>query len=103
MPVRITQQRVEVARQGNNAQQMRVTQAAVEWANFPNSANQQQMRVTQIAVEFPFPKAGGGGGGPPAPTQGNPPPLSCQPPPTSECVTTPALQVTDQTCEAFGS
>jgi hypothetical protein len=71
----------------------------------PGVTNQQQMRVTQIAVEFPFTIQSVGPPGPPPPTQGNPPPPGgvCIPPPTSECVTTPAIQVTDQQCEAFGS
>jgi hypothetical protein len=104
MPIRITQMRVETLRQGGNAQQARVTQAAVEVVNQPGPTLQQQMRVTQIAVEFPFPfSQSGGGGSVPPPTQGDTPPANCQPPPTNECVTTPAVQSTDQGCESPGS
>jgi hypothetical protein len=105
MPVRITQMRVEQLRQGGNAQQGRVTQLAVEIADQPNQTNQQRMMVTQIAIEFPFTgQPSPGPPPPPPPTQGDTPPAGgCAPPPTSECVTTPALQVTDETCEQLGS
>jgi hypothetical protein len=105
MPIRITQLRTETLRQGGNAQQARVTQQAVEVVNQPAFVLQQQMRVTQIAIEFPFTAAAPPGPPPPPPpTQGDTPvPTTCQPPPTAECVTTPALQSTDQTCEALGS
>jgi len=105
MPIRICQIRTETLRQGGNAQQMRVTQAAIEIANQPGFSAQAEMRVTQIAIEFPFtsttppptPST------PPTPTQGNTPPAECSLPPTSECVTTPALISTDESCEALGS
>ena len=97
--------RAEALRQGGNAQQMRVTQQAVEVVNQPAFSNQQRMIVTQIAIEFPFTAAPPPGPPPPPPpTQGDTPPAEgCAPPPTSECVTTPALQMIDETCEQLGS
>jgi hypothetical protein len=104
MPIRICQIRTETLRQGGNAQRMRVTQLAVEDVNQPDQTSQQRMRVTQIAIEFPFTlTTPPGPPPPPSPTQGDTPPAECSPPPTSECVTTPAVQVTDESCEQLGS
>jgi hypothetical protein len=70
MSVRITQERVEIVRQGNkpgarvtqevveqinhpdNTQNMRVTQEVIEQVNRPN--NTQNMRMTQEVIEVVF-------------------------------------------------
>ena len=101
MPIRISQERVEILRQGT-ARNLRVTQEAIEQAFAP--AGQQNLRITQIAIEFPFP-------GPtavmpptvPIPTQGDTPPIACAPPPTMLCTTEPDVQATTEACELQGS
>ena len=78
MAIRITQERVEIVRQGkqpkarvtqevieqinkpNNTQKMRVTQEVIEQINRPN--NTQQMRMTQEVIEVVFGSLVGAGG-----------------------------------------
>jgi hypothetical protein len=101
MAVNISQERVEVLRQGGQRNE-RVTQEVIEVINQPPGT--QRMRVTQIVIEFPFPgPSAPPAPGPPAPTQGDVTPVSCQPPPGAQCTTEPDIRSTVETCELTGS
>src|SRR5215813_14562710 len=104
MPVRISQEYVQVLRQ-STTRQLRVTQEVIEQANQPPGT--QLLQVTQVMIEYPFPGPSVPPPPPPPegppPTQGDVPPAECQPPPTMECTSEPDLRATPEACEMLGS